>query len=681
MATEPTIEGLKEILEDLNLKILVQELESNPLSFEDWKKRTEAQWKEELIAIKGNASGFKCERLYGEAGIDVYNYLHPNIQDTGLLINGHEEKETVKEYIKGLGLSEEVICPLLNQLQNGRHALDAWKEMKEAQWKEVAGVLAGPQIYNYLHPNRQDTGVLIKGHEMDVGQFLEIRTSRPPSKKSSLLNFVPFPPKSNAVHKGLPDATQKPVILRSALVKRISEIMERQMSLLITSPSFTGKTALANLMYNHWQQNGKNVHYISFARYESGQDLDEYFKKRLGQCIDDVMLSTGYLIMDETQNIYSHPNFWGALKSGEQVAKVLAFGVFGLSTAKYDDRSPSQFQQKWYYDNVKFTDKECMELVEAFKQYQPIAREILIPDILGDLFQFLNNHPGLVYLALHTLCCEFTRSPYNARGIADIRPLIAKGNLLFELFKAQCFVMKYEKIVQMLGAETDKVMQVLVMNDSIPLDDSLLDIHRSGICIADRTERTLRFSSEIMRVFYRDLYYKAIYGVGGSNVITSWKNETVLTLLKRILKLFNPQVFTNTQSMGRDGQRYERIYQDEFYRCCYLLAPSKCHPDVGAIYGSRGFLDFYLDGELQWGFELLHNGEKLQGHIDRFDLVSGRYADIPLADYAVVDFYETEKGVDVCDGHYYKVVFSQDFKMIQLSHNGVVEEINCGRTQ
>ena len=163
-------------------------------------------------------------------------------------------------------------------------------------------------------------------------------------------------------------------------------------------------------------------------------------------------------------------------------------------------------------------------------------------------------------------------------------------------------------------------------------------------------------------------------------MITTWTNETVYTILKQILQLFNPQVLVNTLSMGKHGQRYESIYQDEFYRCCYLLAPSKCHPDVGAIYGSRGFLDFYIDGELQWGFELLRDGNKLQGHIDRFDLVSGRYADIPLADYAVVDFYETDTTVDVNDDKYYKAVFSKDFKTIQLSHNGAVTEIYCGKT-
>jgi hypothetical protein len=113
-----------------------------------------------------------------------------------------------------------------------------------------------------------------------------------------------------------------------------------------------------------------------------------------------------------------------------------------------------------------------------------------------------------------------------------------------------------------------------------------------------------------------------------------------------------------------------------------VAAPSKCHPDVGAIYGSRGFLDFYINGEQKWGFELLRNGDKLQRHIDRFAIESGIYTNIPLTDYAAVDFYQTDETVPVNDKRkYYKVVFSEDFKTIQLSHNGVVEEINCGNTQ
>jgi hypothetical protein len=56
----PTIEGLKEVLEDLNLTRLISQLDER--SFKRWKNRTEAQW----------------ERRFGDAGIDIFNYLHPS---------------------------------------------------------------------------------------------------------------------------------------------------------------------------------------------------------------------------------------------------------------------------------------------------------------------------------------------------------------------------------------------------------------------------------------------------------------------------------------------------------------------------------------------------------------------------------------------------------------------------
>lgn len=317
------------------------------------------------------------------------------------------------------------------------------------EYKNALADIDAPQLQLYKsYPNEP---IAMMAHyralpnefHVEGGPCVEIHTSPPPTKKqSSLWNIIPFPPNSGNTHEGLPDSAQKPVLNRSALVKKLSETMEKQMSLLITSPSFTGKTSLANLMYNHWQQNGNNVHYISFADYTAMDDLDNFFQKATGLSSRDILRHEGYLIMDETQNIYSHSTFWSSLKSGAQVCRVLAFGVFGLSTAG-NDRYPSQFQQKWYYEDIKFTDQECMELVDSFKQYQPIAREILTPEIIGDLFQFVNNHPGLVYLALHIICYEFIRTPYNARGINDIRPLVAKGDLLFELFKARCFAVKY----------------------------------------------------------------------------------------------------------------------------------------------------------------------------------------------------------------------------------------------
>jgi hypothetical protein len=120
----------------------------------------------------------------------------------------------------------------------------------------------------------------------------------------------------------------------------------------------------------------------------------------------------------------------------------------------------------------------------------------------------------------------------------------------------------------------------------------------------------------------------------------------------------------------------ERIYQDEFYRSCFLIALRKCHPDVGAIYGSAGYLDFYIHGDIRLGFELLRNGVKINGHLDRFDPVNGIYKDIPLHDYAVLDFYQgdTFDGSHFNGEKYFAAVFSADFSSIQLWHNGIAEE-------
>ena len=68
MPTEPTIQGLKELLQELNLTELIEQL--NDESFEDWKKRTKSQWKGILKDSKGNYIGFS----------DIYNYLNPGWQ-------------------------------------------------------------------------------------------------------------------------------------------------------------------------------------------------------------------------------------------------------------------------------------------------------------------------------------------------------------------------------------------------------------------------------------------------------------------------------------------------------------------------------------------------------------------------------------------------------------------------
>ncbi len=440
-------------------------------------------------------------------------------------------------------------------------------------------------------------------------------------------------------------------------------------------------------MYNHWKKQGQNVYFISFAPLKhkssiSHEELEVFFKSELGKSVSEVMNSPGYLITDETQLIYD-TGFWGNLKSGAKVRKVLSFAVYGLSRGFGFIRSPDVFQGNWYYEDIKYSNEECEELVEAFCSKVPHARDILVPEILGNVFQFVNNHPGLVFRILYTLCYEFRRGSYNATSIADFQNIIVKGNLFFKLLEAPCFSLYYKDIQEMLGERTNAIMGSLIANGSIDLDrfDNIRGyLNRCGMCIADCTQSRLHFSSEIMRMFYSKLYYRALYGFRSSFIVSNWRDETMLSVLKRILELFQPQ---SLRSVGRNGNLYDRIYR-EFYRSCFLIAPTECHLEVGGIYGSNGFLDFYFEGDIQFGFELLHNGVKINGDGNRFDAENGIYKGIPLRDYVALDFYQA----DTFDRNYfigdkcYAVVFSADFNSIQLWHNGnEVDSFPCGKTQ
>jgi hypothetical protein len=40
-------------------------------------------------------------------------------------------------------------------------------------------------------------------------------------------------------------------------------------------------------------------------------------------------------------------------------------------------------------------------------------------------------------------------------------------------------------------------------------------------------------------------------------------------------------------------------------------------PDVGHIYGSPGYLDYLIGPPLNWGFELLREGDRRRHHLER----------------------------------------------------------------
>jgi len=63
----------------------------------------------------------------------------------------------------------------------------------------------------------------------------------------------------------------------------------------------------------------------------------------------------------------------------------------------------------------------------------------------------------------------------------------------------------------------------------------------------------------------------------------------------------NPKLLHDSLSVGADGAPLERQWQMEFYRAATVALSdnNSISPDVGRVFGSDGFIDFYINGNLQ----------------------------------------------------------------------------------
>jgi hypothetical protein len=97
-------------------------------------------------------------------------------------------------------------------------------------------------------------------------------------------------------------------------------------------------------------------------------------------------------------------------------------------------------------------------------------------------------------------------------------------------------------------------------------------------------------------------------------------------------------------------------------------------PTTGAV----GSLDFYVNGQLGWGIELLIEGNGIKQHKARF--TSGPYTDECIKDYRIVDFRMNDGPQrDKIDPKDVVVIFSEDFESATLKFGQLSIECHADR--
>lgn len=499
------------------------------------------------------------------------------------------------------------------------------------------------------------------------------------------------------------------VLHRCQKVADLKNLSKLRGFVLVRSPPMTGKTSLAWLIRQQLKTDQTtNILFTCKPR----ESFGDSFSQRVGISISELMKLSEkcyrrgegptVLIIDEAQLLFKKQNVDGTLYEGggnelwnllktiqsEKHLQLLCFAAYGEFDSKHPNLSsgynvspPAQnADQKLGLDFMMFSNEETLEFCKKYCEahWQAISPENMI-HLAYIIEDRCGRHPGLFTAALKQLRAMYFRTPPEKMTLNNIAKScygMELTNFLFSQRAVKCVsILTHEeslfccKILQSGGSiqtfsqeEVDRNMLANLVRKFVLVDDGNQLIVPCGI---------------MKEALLQHLY--------GKHIPPKFKNDSdFATFVKSVISLLDVNQLKNSLSRSRDDTLLERAWQFVFYQAVYQLCGNCCiiSPDAGRFCGSRGFIDFFIDGNLGWAIELLRDGDgrDIRRHLERFD-PGGTYASIveECTHWLVIDLRALESGsADTAiqnRPHLTTVQLAADWQSATITINGVSETI------
>ncbi|KAG6955881.1 hypothetical protein JG688_00011684 [Phytophthora aleatoria] len=339
-----------------------------------------------------------------------------------------------------------------------------------------------------------------------------------------------------------------------------------------------------------------------------------------------------YLVVDEVQVIYKERTtsprrkstvFWELVKyvlsNGDYSVRILMFAAYGSGVEYTQLATPIQFDDRIVLgiDQLNFSHAEVSEYVHKW-------------------FKGITCFEGSSSSAMEAFCANLEELTGGHVGLSEWIRMLQSGSLyrandnaLFETLTSTRAV----KVLKTLDTdELDRLERIAYGANSDFDADIVEQCLRKGILA--QTERRFEFSSPVMWRFFVKMRV-------GHIVRALHVPKTLPEMIARVMRSIDYDSIRQTlgRSLSSDIP-LERAWQMEFYKAAYRCTPSTfvTSVDVGALFGSSGFVDFTIHGgDIFWGIELLREASNLAEHIKRFS-PGGRYSSLPLNEFCLIDF-------------------------------------------
>ncbi|KAJ3120116.1 hypothetical protein HK098_004875, partial [Nowakowskiella sp. JEL0407] len=419
--------------------------------------------------------------------------------------------------------------------------------------------------------------------------------------------------------------------------------------LLLNSPAGSGKTSILNLL-----ESGKTkyqCYYLSCARYRNLADvLYSELKSRSNYFIQLSSTETFFptnvdiiIMLDDAQKTYSDQDGWAYfLKNGDKfIPGNVKFLIAATHMLKAGEESPGDFQTlpKIARDDLLLSEAESAEFLDSPLGMKdrfdfPSVRSILIRQSAGLV--------GALRVSVLTLASAFSKndSPTEDQVLQSVlsNNFVAGMTRVFGSEHTSPLEPGFITFLEELFTGEAQLAPIHLTGE----DDKLfIRLQKSGILI-DR-DGLIDFTSSLARRYF----IKWLFPQRASKDPTSLR-----ILVEKCIRSMSASLLLNSTVPDAKFSK-EATFQHLAMRglagntspsCAICPELSKIYPDSSTPGGSiKGEIDFYLNGNLRWGIELLVNGSGIGEHLQRFSK-KGKYEPLKVKDYLVVDFRENDTG-------------------------------------
>jgi hypothetical protein len=437
-------------------------------------------------------------------------------------------------------------------------------------------------------------------------------------------------------------------LTRDHLVHQIAKILENQRFIVISSSAASGKTSLLQLFASRTEKT--DCTYISFLN--DNHNAFDLLKSAGVDLLAKVCTlveekDTVYVVMlDDSQKKYDETAFWEMLIKVSPVwlPANVRFVISATYVLSASSESPVEFESLH-----RISRNDMLLSVDEYQIFMDsplgLPETIRTPTIRNLLWNETGALVGAVRLSVHHIINKFqkvTRPPESeviqyylsydfakqmSRCFGNLEQLKNPRESNLKIFLEKCFLGGIHSLAR---SNEEKVLQ-------------LIQLEKSGIL--EEVGDGLRFTSPLARRFCGRWLFP-------NRSDESEKSKTLLELVFKTIGSMSTSLLRSSAYPSGEFPK-EAVFQHLFMVALAQCTPPDCSicPELSEVFPNpetefqikapvariNGEIDFYLDGKLRWGIELLIKGDRIKEHVDRFSK-NGKYHALDPKDYIIIDF-------------------------------------------